>query len=194
MAAIKEDNSLIILKLVYERSSKTLFIETLEHINEQVIKIRKILSIEDDAVFIAITIDDSFYINGFNQNLIELCNQLKDKLVNIDDIVLSYNAIGILKKDNSIILIKMEQNNIISFNIYESINSKYIYNKIISTYDKILALTSDKKVYILKDRLPIELFNNIQEVYVNHTDIILISTDNIVYAYNSGLIYQTNNF
>ena len=143
-------------------------------------------------MLIVITYDDILYIWGINTKLLVLYKELKTKLVDIDNIVVSYNSIGILKKDNSIILITMEQWYTISYTIYESDYSKYKYEQIFLNKNDILTLTDNNKVYLLPKydefaltSIPVEILNNIKEVYVNINDMIAISYDNIVYAYRA---------
>ena len=194
IAAIKEDNCLITFELIYNYDSSKLCIQPFEDIDKQFLKIRKILHILDES-FIAITNDDSIYIWGLNKKLVKLYEELKTQLINVDDIVVSYNSIGILKKDNSIILIIIKQRDIISYTVYKSFNSKYKYNKIISTIDEIFALTDNNTVYILENGVPIEILNNIKDLYTNITNIIAISYDNIVYGYTSyKKIYYIQHF
>ena len=183
IAAIKEDNSLISFKLFYDKFNKLLYIEQLEDINKQFLKIKKILFIKNE-VFITLTNDNAIHIWGVNDKLIELYKKLQPQLLNIEDIVVSYHTIGILKKDNSIILISVRH---ISCHIYESFDSKYKFEQIMTSSYEIFALTDNNKVYLLQYNIliPIEIFNNIKKIYTNNSNIIAISHDNIVYAYNS---------
>ena len=187
VAGIKEDNTLISFKVVYGYMNETdykLCVYPLENINNLFLKIRKVLTIRES--FISITIDDYIFIWGNNKELLIFYEELKTNLVDIDDIVVSNNSIGILKKNNSIILITISLRNTIDYSIFYSISDDSKYVKIISTFDGIGVLDNNNKVYLIQQyKLPIEILNNIKKVYSNNLHIIAISNDNIVYAYDA---------
>lgn len=77
--------------------------------------------------FVSLTNENSILIWGANNKLIELYEELKTKLVDIHEIVVTDNCIGILK----IIVLYLLHINI----TYKIIISKHKYIKIISTND-----------------------------------------------------------
>ena len=196
IAAIREDNSVISFNIDISRnelSEKILNIKPYDDINKEYYKIKKILHIGE---FIALTYDDTVIIwGGHNPELIELYHAIKNNLTNVEDIVIAEEYIGILKKDNSIIVISLISN------IYAIYKTQYKYVDIISTDFIIFGFTDDNKVYgIPKPEhswLPIEIGTNIKEVYANRVDILAISHDNIIYVYKyenydtTGLISYT---
>lgn len=167
------------------------------NINEQSLKIRKILCISFS--FVVLTWDDIVFIWGNNKNLIELFELLKNKLYDVEDIVVTHECIGILKKNNSIIILSLKG----IYSIYESIKNilNYKYIKIISTNFQIFILADNNNVYeIIKPKednnyyyldidINIVILNDIKELYSNNTEILAISNDKIVYALVKSMIY-----
>jgi len=206
---INIDKTLILLKLKDELTTMTVFKDEDKdededeniNINEQLLKIKKILSIDRTIIFL--TYDDIVIICGNNKWLIKCYNLLKNDLGDVEDIVVTSTSLGILKKNNSIIIITINglytiytdtcHETIVSENFYifeRKLDLEYQYVKIISNQYIICALADNNKVYLISEPknkydLPttIELFNNIKKLYANVKDIIAISYENIVYAY-----------
>ena len=192
IAAIKENGCLILFKIL---PNYKLSIYPFENINNYPIK--KILSIE--SLFVIITHDDNVFIYSNYEWIIERYELIKNKLKDVNDIVISVSTklIGILKKNNDIIILSSTSLNI----IFEQIEPLYsnIYKQIISTNYNIFLLANNNKVYKIQkqtlfktDVAPIEILDNIKEFYSNYIDLIAISYDNIVYAsqFPGGLYYK----
>jgi len=181
IAAIKEDYTLT--SFIIETNDETgMSINPFEDINKQALKIKLMLSL--NLSFVALTYDDKVIIWGHDKHLIKQYEVLQDKLIDVEDVVLTEFHIGILKRDNSIIIIHL---NIRNYYIYETSECKYL--KIISTRTKMYVLGDNNIVYELQnDFLPYNiklLEHNIKDLYSNSKDnILLISHDNIVYAYD----------
>ena len=180
IAAIKEDSSLISFEI--KKFNNNLSIKPLEAINKKSLKIKKILNIDNS--FVAITYDDIIFIWGHNKELVDFYDVIQNDLICIDDIVVTKEYIGILKKNNSIIIISVINP---TYAIYGNDELDYKYIKIIATNYKIFGLTDDYKVYeivgVSKSIFHIPKLNNIENIYSNDKDILAISYDNIVYAY-----------
>lgn len=185
IAAIKEDNTLVSFDIV---SDNELNITPFEDINDLSLKIKKILSV--DLSFIALTYDDSIVIWGDNLELLDIYQFIKNDLINVQDIIVSRFCIGILKKNNTII--------VISINGTYSIYNDYNYIQIISTKYEIFGLADNNNVYCIQIQEPnycglhIESLTNIKEFYATMTSILVISHDNIIQAYSPIYSYMHN--
>jgi len=183
IAAIKENNTLVSFDIVFEDD---LIITPFEDINNLSLKIKKILSIY--LSFIVLTYDESIIIWGDNLELLEIYQFLKNDLSNVQDIIVSKLCIGILKKNNNII--------VISINGTYSIYNDYNYIQIIATKHEIFGLADNNNVYCIELQEPnylglhIELFINIKEFYATMTSILVISYDNIIQAYSPTYKYM----
>jgi len=187
IAAIKEDGYLIsfeILTTWMESPNNKLSIKPLEYINKLELKIKKIVCISFS--FVSLTYNNSVFIWGNNKELIDIFQILQNELIDVIDIVSSHEYIGILRKNNSIIVISLT-------GVYKMYNNSCKYDQIISTNYQIFALCLDNKVYQIPNPQEsineIKLYNDIKEVYANNISILVISNDNIVYAYNSYVNY-----
>jgi len=176
IAVIKEDSSLISFLIEIKELSENINIKPLDNINSQLLKIQKILNI--DVSFVSLTYDYTVFIWGYNEELKKLYLILKNELIDIEDIVVSETHIGILKKNNSIIIISV-------FNGIYNIIDEHIYVKIISNNRLIFALADDK-VYEIDNLqlICIQELNNIKELYTNIIYLVAVSYDNIVYVYD----------
>jgi len=182
IAAITEDSSLILFELSSDNNK--LSINPIDDINKKSIKIKKILYMRN--TFITITFNDSLFIWGEDNKLLELFKLLKKELIEINDIVVTLEYIGILNSNNDIIIISVINK---SYNIYKSSDLNYKYNKIISTILGIFVLTDDNKIYEIlckpKKYDFIEILTDIKAIYSNNKNILALSNDNIVYVYYS---------
>jgi len=192
IAIIKENNSLLSFNIVinYHIFDGNIILD--ENIDNPDLKIKKILCI--DISFVALTYDNLVFIWGNNKLLIDFYDICKNELVDVEDIVVTNLAIGILKKNNTIIIISIYE----KITIYRTcIDIDYTYIKFISTKLNIFGLADNNKVYQIKlldsnySCLHIEIFNDIKELYKSKTDILVVSNDNIIYAYNpnKNIIY-----
>lgn len=182
--AITENYTLISFTLCFNYVSQILSIQPLEDINNQLLKIKKILIIRNNSSFIVLTYNDTIYIWSQHVKLLEFYKEYQHTLVNIEDIVISDEAIGILKKDNTILLIEMYNYESFTITMYES--TDMLYQKIITIIDKLFILTDNNKVLLLKkDGNPKEILNNIKKICNSPFYILAVSYDNIVYVYDT---------
>ena len=180
-----------------ETPESKLSIIPLTNINDLSLKIRKILCISFS--FVVMTWDDNVFIWGDNKKLIELYELLKNKLYDVEDIVVTHECVGILKKNNSIIIMSLKG----TYSIYEDVKIilDYSYIKIISTNFQIFVLADnnniyeiiepneDKNYYYLDIDINIIILSDIKELYGNNTEILAISNNKIVYAIFKSKIY-----
>ena len=187
-AAIQENNNLIAFSISNtwgDYPFKEIKAIPLDNINNLFLKIKKVLTI--DLSFVVITYDDLVFIWGLNTELVNIYNILKNDLIDVDDIVVSKQYIGILKKNNSIILISVSG----SYCFCES----YQYVKLISTYYNMFGFSNNHKINQIEITesnnslilAHIEILNDIKELFSSHTSILAISNNNIIYVYDCYL-------